>query len=91
MKRYARYPRFRFRPAFGFAAVALSAATMVLAVGVPAALSPDRAAATADAPATARAIEVAIVPASIEVVGLRAEAFAATPERATMRRASFRS
>jgi len=91
MKRYARYPRFRFRPAFAAAAVALSAATMLLAVGVPVALSPGHAAATAEAPATSRSIEVAIVPASIEVVGLRAEAVAARPERAAVRHTSFRS
>ncbi len=88
MKRYA---PIRFRPAFAFAAVALSAATMSLAVGVPAVLSPGHAAVAAEAPATARVIEVAIVPASIEVVGLRAEAVAPRPERAAVRHASFRS
>ena len=62
---------------------------MSLAVGVPVALSPAQA---PEAPATARAaVEVAIVPASIEVVGVRTERVAATPERARIHRASFRS
>jgi len=76
------YAPLRFRPAFGLAAVALTAATMSLAIGVPAALSPDHAVAPATASA---AIEVTIVPASIDVIGLRGESVASTPARRASR------
>jgi hypothetical protein len=91
MKRYA---PFRFRPAFALAAMALTAATLSLAVVVPAAVSPMATEATAlaahrMAPA---AIEVTIIPARIDVIGMRdSESIAATPARETVRRTSFRS
>ncbi len=76
-----RYAPFRFRPGFALAAAALTAATMALAVGVPAALSPDHAAVALSPATTGAAVEVTIVPASIDVVGLRDESVAATPSR----------
>jgi hypothetical protein len=90
MKRYA---PLRFRPAFGLAAAALTAATMVLTVGVPAALSPEGPAATSlaasrDAPA---AIEVTIFPASVDVIGVRGESVASTPGREAKTPSSVRS
>lgn len=90
MKRYA---PLRFRPAFGLAAAALSAATMALTVGVPAALSPEVPAATSiaanrNAPA---AIEVTILPASVDVIGLRGESVASTPGREVKTSSSIRS
>jgi len=89
MKRYA---PFRFHPAFGLAAVALTAATMTLAVGVPVALSPEGPAAPTMTVARAApgAIEVTIIPARIEVVGVRDESLAASPARDSARRASRR-
>jgi hypothetical protein len=91
MKRYA---PFRFRPVFGMAAVAMTAATMALAVGVPVALAPDAPdsaalaalAATRAAPAT----EVPIVLPRIDVVGVRDDSVAATPARDTARPRSTR-
>ena len=90
MKRFA---PLRFRPAFGLAAAALTAATMTLAVGVPATLSSEVPAATSlaanrSAPA---AIEVVIFPASIDVVGLRGESVASTPAREVKTPSSIRS
>ncbi len=86
-----RYAPFRFRPAFALAAVALSAATISLAVGVPAALSPSPAGAAEASAADPAGVEVTIVPARIEVVGLRDASIAATPERAAVHRSSIRS
>lgn len=90
MKRYA---PFRFRPVFALAAVGLAAATLSLTVAVPAALSSEAhdASVLAARPAAPAAIEVVIVPASIEVVGLRDANIVSTPERETLRRASYRS
>ena len=89
MKRYAPY---RFRPVFGLAAVALTAATMTLAVGVPIALSPEAPATMLAAGRSATAAtEVTIVPASIDVIGLRAESVASTRAREARTHASFRS
>jgi hypothetical protein len=88
MKRYA---PFRFRPAFGLAAVAMTAATMTLAVGVPVALSPD--AADASTLVVTRAAPAATAPISlgrIEVVGAREDNFAARPARDEARPRSTR-
>ena len=90
MKRYA---PFRFRPAFALAAVALTAATLSLTVVAPAALSPKPSDATAIAarePAPG-AIEVTIIPARIEVIGMRGESIAARPINESVRRTSFGS
>jgi len=90
MKRYA---PFRFRPAFALAAVALTAATLSLTVVVPAAVSPaatDTATLVAHRTSPA-AVEVTIIPARIDVIGLRDESIAATPANRSVRRTSFRS
>ena len=63
----------RFHPFFAILAIAMTALTLVLAVGVPASLSPPgpdaRLAATQRL--TTGGTEVAIIPARIEVVGVR--------------------
>jgi hypothetical protein len=76
-----RYSPSKFRPAFGIAAVALSALTMMLAVGVPANLSNGGSdattlAATRTAPA---ATEVAVNLGRIDVTGVRDTNVAASP------------
>jgi len=90
MKRYA---PFRFQPAFALGAVALSAATLALTVFVPAAVSPIATDATTLAAhrTSTNAIEVTIIPARIDVIGMRDESIAATPARESARRTSFRS
>jgi hypothetical protein len=88
MKRYA---PFRFRPVFGLAAVAMTAATMTLAVGVPVALSPG--AVDSTTLAVARAVPGADVPIAlgrIEVIGVRDDSFASTPAREAARPPSTR-
>jgi hypothetical protein len=68
-----RYAPSRINPFVGIAAVAMTAATFVIAVAVPSRLAPTGSEATALAawkPATTRAVEVTVLPA-IEVVGLR--------------------
>jgi hypothetical protein len=87
------YAPFRFRPAFALAAVALTAATLSLTVVAPAALSPapsDATAVAAREPAPG-AIEVTIIPARIEVIGMRSESVATKPVNESVRRTSFRS
>ena len=86
------YAPFRFRPAFALAAVALTAGTLSLTVLVPAAVSPTASDARVLAAHRASdAIEVRIIPAYIEVIGMRDESIAATPARNPVRRTSFRS
>jgi hypothetical protein len=82
------YPSPKFRPVLGIAAVALSALTMVLAVGIPAGLAPEGTEAMTLAVETAApaAVEVAIDPARVEVVGIRASSVAVSPARAQSRR-----
>ena len=73
-----RYPNSTPRALFALAAAALTAATLGLAVIVPATLDsapPDGRALAARAPA---AIEVAIHPARIDVIGVREPAVAST-------------
>jgi hypothetical protein len=88
-----RYQPFRFRPAFGVAAVALCAATMSLAVAVPAALSPAITDPTAQrvSRSARAAIEVTILPARIDVVGIREASVASTPAHEAARRSGLRS
>jgi hypothetical protein len=62
-----------FRPVFGAAAVALTALTVSLAVVVPAHLAPGQASTElAATSADAHVTEVAIIPARIDVIGVRA-------------------
>lgn len=79
MKRYKPMP---FRPSFGVAALALSALTMALAVGVPARLS------NADSTIVAfrDATWVTIDPAHIDAVGVRETDIALSPARPAGRR-----
>jgi len=73
-----RYAPSRINPFVGIAAVAMTAATFVVAVAVPSRLAPTGVDATALAawkPATARAVEVTVLP-PIEVIGLRDTNFA---------------
>ncbi|MFO1412593.1 MAG: hypothetical protein U1F10_01490 [Burkholderiales bacterium] len=79
--RYLNRTRRPFRPGIALAALAATCATLSLAVLTPAALphtDPDRAepVAARRAPTT---VEVAIVPATIEVVGSRASRTARAP------------
>ena len=77
-----RYQPMSFRPSFGVAALALSALTMALAVGVPARLS------NADSTmAAARdATWVTIDPAHVDAVGVRETDVALSPARPAGRR-----
>jgi hypothetical protein len=73
-----RYPPTRINPFIGAAAVAMTAATFVLAVGVPSSMAPvgsDETALAASRPATTGVVEVTVMPA-IEVIGLRDSAVA---------------
>jgi len=68
-----RYSPSRINPLTAIAAVAMTTFTFVLAVGVPSSIAPtgsDRALLAAAKPATAKAIEVIVMPA-IEVIGTR--------------------
>mgnify|MGYP001214700697 CR=1 FL=1 len=68
------YQPARFNPMMGIAAVAMTALTFVLAVGVPSGLAPagpDSTALAASKAVDKAAIEVAIIPSHIEVVGTR--------------------
>ncbi|MEO8675705.1 MAG: hypothetical protein ABI569_09000 [Casimicrobiaceae bacterium] len=69
-----RYQPNRFNPMMGIAAVAMTALTFVLAVGVPsglAAAGPDATSLAASLPVGTAATEVAIIPSRIEVIGSR--------------------
>jgi hypothetical protein len=79
-----RYQPMQFRPSFGVAALALSALTMTLAVGVPAGFS------NADSTMAARSVRdatwVTIEPAHIDAVGVRESDVALSPARSAGRR-----
>jgi hypothetical protein len=65
-----RFPPSRINPLVGIAAVAMTALTFVVAVGVPSSIAPTSAGATINAKAAPASIEIAILPA-IEVIGMR--------------------
>jgi len=90
MKRYA---PFRFQPAFALAAAALTVATLSVTVVVPAAVAPEPAVATtiAQREGGSGAIEVTIIPARIDVIGMRSESVAARPVNPSVQRTSFKS
>lgn len=66
-----RYPQARVNPLVGVAAIAMSALTFVLAVGVPSSIAPTHPGASVMAAKPAPAsVEIAILPA-IEVIAVR--------------------
>jgi len=79
-----RYEQSRFRPAFGIAAVAMTASVIGLAVVAPARMEPagprERTVSTA-APVAPTPTEVAIHPARIDVVTAREQTTAFEPVR----------
>lgn len=64
-----RYSPSAFHPVLGLAAIAMTALTFVFAVGVPLHIAAD--AAQTVAGAASQPVEVAIIPARIDVVGTR--------------------
>ena len=66
-----RYQPRRFHPFVAFAAAAMSALTFILAVGVPSSLALGGSDSVLAAGAKTRAIDVAIILAPIDVIGLR--------------------
>jgi hypothetical protein len=76
-----RYQPTNLRPLFGIAAVAMTALTIVVTVFVPAGLSPIGRDTTTLVKNAGRATEVAIIPARIEVIGVRETRFATSPLR----------
>ena len=87
-----RYKPSNFRPAFGIAAAALSTVTLAVAVVLPVGLSstcPDEAPATLAR--SAPAIEVAIIPARIEVVAQPVRAVALEPVNVVAQRKPIRT
>ena len=69
-----RYQPNAFHPVLGIAAVAMTALTFVLAIGVPSRVAAPLVDGAAQAAATrvpAGFVEVAIIPARIDVVGVR--------------------
>ena len=66
-----RYQPRRFHPFVAFAAAAMTALTFILAVGVPSSLAPAGADTALAAAAKMRAIDVAIILAPIDVIGMR--------------------
>jgi len=90
MKRYA---PFKFRPGFALAAAALTIATLSLTVVIPAVMAPEPGAMTtvAQHEAASGAIEVTIIPARIDVIGMRSESVAARPVNPSVQRTSFKS
>lgn len=79
-----RYQPMQFRPSFGVAALALSALTMTLAVGVPSGMS--NADATMAARWTRDGTWVTIDPAHVDAVGVRETDVALSPARPAARR-----
>ena len=65
-----RYPPSRINPLVGIAAIAMTALTFVVAVGVPSSMAPANPGMTISAKATPASVEIAILPA-IEVIGMR--------------------
>ena len=84
-----RYEPSTFRPAFGVAAVAISAVTLALAVVLPVGLASACEDATL-ASRTPTAIEVAIVPSRIDVVGQRSRTVVLEPVNVVGLRAGVR-
>ena len=66
-----RYQPRRFHPFVAFAAMAMSALTFILAVGVPSSLAPAGSESALAAGAKTRAIDVAIILSPIDVIGMR--------------------
>jgi hypothetical protein len=65
-----RYPPSRINPLVGIAAVAMSALTFILAVGVPSSIAPTQTDATTLAKSAPATVEITILP-RIEVIATR--------------------
>jgi len=75
------YPARRFHPFVALAAAAMTVFTFILAVGVPSSLAPAGSDAALAAGAKTRAVDVAIILAPIDVIGMRDTTVAGHPNK----------